>query len=1164
MRGRKIYALVFFLLMFVTPLTTFAKDDTTQVQAELITDQESYSVTDTITATLRLDNQSSMDFEKVSVSFTPINGYKMSIKEGKSELTTSDLTSYIATYVPDKESIKANNTNTGDKPTIFLYLLIIIIAIFVIIGIFYGKKKNRILSLFLSFCLILSCIPVVGLTAKAADERKITKTIRVGSVKKEIEVKYQCHAKDNITPQTVTVKFESNGGSKIESQTIPYGSALTVPEQPVKNSYTFVGWYLDKQCKYLYNFKDYIPQQDGTLYARWINLDDSTDSDGDGILNSFEDLFGTDLNKADTDGDGLPDAYELEPLGLDPTNSDTNGNGINDSDEDMDQDGLNNLEEYQLGTKPGYVDSDNDGLSDYEEIKQYHTDPLNADTDGDGAFDGTEISIGTDPLIVNESFNTSVSTDGSDGITGVTANVNLPGDQVDSLKINQNESLLFPDDMPGYIGPAYDFGVDDKINSAVLKFSFDKSLMNDPSFDPVVYYMNAENGQMEALDTEIDKENGIATAATSHFSTYILLNRTAFATVWRDDIRKPSDQSQNGLSIAFVLDRSASMTDNDPKGLRLTLSKQFVDKMTEGRDSGALVSFIAKDELITPLTDNLDELKQSLDKFKNDDGYNADSGTNGAAAIHTALQQLEGDASGNDRVILFMTDGDDNRVSYSYDDLIAEANENRVTIYTIGLGNVNSSILEKVADGTGGKYYYAEAAEDLDTIFKDAEKETIDFTMDSNNDGISNYYTKILCEGEKYINGTENPFSGLKYEDVQANGDYDGDGLLNGEEYLVNTDDSEFIQFCMKSNPTKEDTDNDGLLDGGPQRLDDGTEVAPKDPAPMEYTGKRNVWKQHVNVQFNAGTSATDENKPISTEYGQMLSLKGELPGQFEQVYNFVEVAAAKLNDWTIDVDYRDKALPVIKGVVMAIKYWATVFPVQMEDNLKQAVKENSEILKTILGKEIVDKILTADSVLTDTAYTMAILGGAFLNFVPDNYNVALHSQPATWQRSFGYNDLYDLVFESGSDMKKEYYESDNDSYRIWLWKGDYWNLRSGAEVGIYVKNMVLSRDTKTPVFDAVDFEIPIHVSLYNYEKNNIRNNIFNWFPSVSQWWGTGFNWRFINAVPDDMILVESLCFMSHIELYDSFKTEIKKNHPADYENKFVFDDITSTIWIQW
>ncbi len=49
-------------------------------------------------------------------------------------------------------------------------------------------------------------------------------------------------------------------------------------------------------------------------------------------------------------------------------------------------------------------------------------------TDGDGASDGTEIEIGTDPLSANESFNVSVSAKGNDGITGVSVMVNLSGD----------------------------------------------------------------------------------------------------------------------------------------------------------------------------------------------------------------------------------------------------------------------------------------------------------------------------------------------------------------------------------------------------------------------------------------------------------------------------------------------------------------------------------------------------------------------------------------------------------------------------------------------------------------------------------------------------------------------------------------------------------------
>lgn len=44
------------------------------------------------------------------------------------------------------------------------------------------------------------------------------------------------------------------------------------------------------------------------------------------------------------------------------------------------------------------MDSDNDGLSDYEEINVYDTDPENEDTDGDGYLDGEEVEAGYDPL----------------------------------------------------------------------------------------------------------------------------------------------------------------------------------------------------------------------------------------------------------------------------------------------------------------------------------------------------------------------------------------------------------------------------------------------------------------------------------------------------------------------------------------------------------------------------------------------------------------------------------------------------------------------------------------------------------------------------------------------------------------------------------------------
>lgn len=47
------------------------------------------------------------------------------------------------------------------------------------------------------------------------------------------------------------------------------------------------------------------------------------------------------------------------------------------------------------------VDTDKDGLSDYNETNKYKTDPKNSDTDGDGYKDGTEIQNGYSPLIVS-------------------------------------------------------------------------------------------------------------------------------------------------------------------------------------------------------------------------------------------------------------------------------------------------------------------------------------------------------------------------------------------------------------------------------------------------------------------------------------------------------------------------------------------------------------------------------------------------------------------------------------------------------------------------------------------------------------------------------------------------------------------------------------------
>ena len=64
---------------------------------------------------------------------------------------------------------------------------------------------------------------------------------------------------------------------------------------------------------------------------------------------------------------------------------------------DSDNDGLTDEEEILAQTNINLIDTDNDGLGDYEEVIIYKTNPLVADTDEDGYSDGEEVSGGYNP-----------------------------------------------------------------------------------------------------------------------------------------------------------------------------------------------------------------------------------------------------------------------------------------------------------------------------------------------------------------------------------------------------------------------------------------------------------------------------------------------------------------------------------------------------------------------------------------------------------------------------------------------------------------------------------------------------------------------------------------------------------------------------------------------
>ena len=106
--------------------------------------------------------------------------------------------------------------------------------------------KKRILSILLLCCMVLTLLPV---TAFATGELRDS--------------------------TNVTVTFDSAGGSEVAPQSVPQGQPAQRPADPVKEGYTFIGWYdkNDLDNKYYnmpeWNFR-YSVTKDMVLVAQWM------------------------------------------------------------------------------------------------------------------------------------------------------------------------------------------------------------------------------------------------------------------------------------------------------------------------------------------------------------------------------------------------------------------------------------------------------------------------------------------------------------------------------------------------------------------------------------------------------------------------------------------------------------------------------------------------------------------------------------------------------------------------------------------------------------------------------------------------------------------------------------------------------------------------------
>jgi len=165
----------------------------------------------------------------------------------------------------------------------------------------------------------------------------------------------------------------------------------------------------------------------------------------------------------------------------------------------------------------------------------------------------------------------------------------------------------------------------------------------------------------------------------------------------------------SAISAAMTLDYSGSMSGTPITDLE-TAANGFINNLG-AYDAMEIIKFSTDVETVQPFT---------TDKTLLADAVNASwSSAGGTTAFYDSVYVALTDTSARSgrKAVIAMTDGVDNASSHTISQVITYATALGIPVYTIGLGSADSAILAQLATATGGKYYNAPTASDLQSIY---------------------------------------------------------------------------------------------------------------------------------------------------------------------------------------------------------------------------------------------------------------------------------------------------------------------------------------------------------------------------------------------------------------------------------------------------------------
>jgi Ca-activated chloride channel family protein len=164
------------------------------------------------------------------------------------------------------------------------------------------------------------------------------------------------------------------------------------------------------------------------------------------------------------------------------------------------------------------------------------------------------------------------------------------------------------------------------------------------------------------------------------------------------------------VSVGLVLDYSSSMIPFTPD--LEAAAKSFIDLLDPVNDEAEVIKFATLIEVMQTFTNDQIALKNGIDALF--PGVRV--GTRLLDAMWDSIESTSS-RSNERRAIIAVSDGFDDDSARTINEVIQNALGKNVSIYTIGIGVVDTVSMQQVAAETGGQYFFAPSSTDLASIY---------------------------------------------------------------------------------------------------------------------------------------------------------------------------------------------------------------------------------------------------------------------------------------------------------------------------------------------------------------------------------------------------------------------------------------------------------------